>query len=361
MRGVERERQSQVVTVESSSHAADALSPCAESAPTTRHARRESASASAIAGGVNTSVNVKAAPRRAMHRGGKAGRAISAQSMEVKATDVRPSSRDDPSTASAIAAAWRAYKATGESAARDLLIIHYMSGHVRRIAHRMSAQLPKQIDPDDLVQHVYHGLVRLIDRFDPERDVQFETFSSRRLVGAMRDYLRDLDTSGRQSRQRAKRLQEIEGRFIARNGRRPDNDELQCLLGVEDADEFRKYIDDARTPMTVSFASGRNNRGRGGGGGMDGADDADGFGSFRDLRLPPPLMRLEREDLRRWLTEGLARRDRLIVILYYYEQMTMKEIGQTLGCSESRVSQRLDSILECLRARLNRAGAAGLE
>jgi RNA polymerase sigma factor for flagellar operon FliA len=72
-------------------------------------------------------------------------------------------------------------------------------------------------------------------------------------------------------------------------------------------------------------------------------------------------MGLEREDLRKWLTEGLARRDRLIVVLYYYEQITMKEIGRALGCSESRVSQRLDSILDCLRARLTRVGVGALE
>lgn len=356
MRGVERERQSQMVTLDTSVHHTDAFSPCADSAHLDQHARHEPAAAV---------VTLKPAPRRGAQRTSRAPRATSARMLEVQSAEVRslaPShapARGNPSAAAAIAAAWRSYKSTGESAARDLLIIHYMSGHVRRIAHRLSAQLPKQIDPDDLVQHVYHGLVRLIDRFDPERDIQFETFSSRRLVGAMRDYLRDLDTSGRQSRQRAKRLQEVEGRFLASNGRRPDTDELQSLLGVGDADEFRKFIDDARTPMTVSFASGRTSRS--GAGGSDGSEDADGFGSFRDLRLPPPLMRLEREDLRRWLTEGLARRDRLIVILYYYEQMTMKEVGQTLGCSESRVSQRLDSILECLRARLSRVGAGALE
>jgi DNA-directed RNA polymerase specialized sigma24 family protein len=109
----------------------------------------------------------------------------------------------------------------------------------------------------------------------------------------------------------------------------------------------------------VSFTS--SPRGGCAGQGGRGFDDADGFGGFQDGRLIAPPMRLEREDLKRWLTEGLSPRDRLIVILYYYEQMTMKEIGQTLGCSESRVSQRLDSIIKCLRSRLTRVGAGALE
>ena len=274
--------------------------------------------------------------------------------LEIKTAQPTRGSGDDALTKASIAQAWIDYKQNQSPAARDLLIIHYMSGHVRRIAHRLGAQLPKLVDPEDLVQHVYRGLVRLIERFDPTRDIQFETFSSRRLVGAMRDYLRDIDTSGRQSRQRAKRLHEAESRFWAINGRRPDTAELQCLLGVSDEAEFRRFIDDARAPLTVSFASGGPSAPA-----DAGFEDADGFGSFQDDPLPSPLFRIEREDLRRWITEGLSRRDRLIVILYYYEQMTMKEIGQTLGCSESRVSQRLDSILKCLRARLMRTDAAG--
>lgn len=355
MRGAERERESNGCTIDFTApptRERDALSPRAaefalpDPPPDPRRGRVERSLRAAKPS------RLKPAPARL--------RAPPARTLEVKAM---------PGAATvsveAVAQAWRDYKAGGSIAARDLLIIYYMSGHVRRIAHRLGAQLPKQIDPDDLVQHVYRGLVRLIDRFDPERDVQFETFSSRRLVGAMRDYLRDLDTSGRQARQRAKRLREIEGRFWAENGRPPDAGELQSLLELPDDIEFRKFIDDARAPLTVSFTSGGSGSDSSGGGATASAgggwDDADGFAGFSDRRLPPPLMRLEREDLRKWLTEGLARRDRLIVVLYYYEQMTMKEIGQTLGCSESRVSQRLDSILECLRARLTRVGAAALE
>lgn len=353
MHGVERERERSAVSIVSSGFvpAAPSLSPVTTTirAPR-RHGRRDE----------------RVSPRAAAGQSLELKRSPSSTSSRVRPAPVDDHAPQAPHAADAahaddIRRAWLDFKRNGCAASRDLLIIHYMSGHVRRIAHRLSAQLPRQIDPEDLVQHVYRGLVRLMERFDPERDVQFETFSSRRLVGAMRDYLRDLDTSGRQSRQRAKQLAQVESRFHAINGRRPDRDELQDLLGVADDDEFRKFIDDARTPLTVSFASGGSTSSEGASGGGGGWDDADGFAGFSDQRLPPPLMRLEREDLRRWLTEGLARRDRLIVVLYYYEQMTMKEIGRTLGCSESRVSQRLDSIIQCLRARLSRVGAGALE
>jgi RNA polymerase sigma factor FliA len=247
-----------------------------------------------------------------------------------------------------IAEAWREFKATASAAARDLLIIHYMAGHVRKVAHRIAANLPRQVDPDDLSQHVYHVLVRLMDRFDPAQDVQFETFATPRLSGAMRDYLRDLDTAGRQERQRCKKVQATVQRHLAVHGRQPDRAELKSLLGLEDDADLDRWLQDARTPATVSFASS--------GPADEHWNDVDGFGGMADPRQTPPPVGAEREDLKRWITEGLARRDRLIVILYYYEQMTMKEVGRTLGCSESRVSQRLESILQCLRARLTRLG-----
>jgi RNA polymerase sigma factor for flagellar operon FliA len=269
----------------------------------------------------------------------------------------RETDHPEPALANAVNRAWAELKQSGSSAARDMLIIHYMAGHVRRVARRLSANLPRQVDPDDLSQHAYRVLTRLIDRFDPTQEVRFETFSTPRLSGAMRDYLRDLDTAGRQERQRCKKIHDTVQRHVTIHGRKPDAAELKSLLGIDNDQELHRWLEDARTPATVSFASG----GRGGapaGAAEDHFGDVDGFAGFADPRQPPPPSTAERDDLKRWLTTGLPRRDRLIIILYYYEQMTMKEIGQTLGCSESRVSQRLESILQCLRARLTRLNAA---
>ena len=141
-------------------------------------------------------------------------------------------------------------------------------------------------------------------------------------------------------------------RFRKAFGREPEAPEHARLMKLADS-SFRKSQREGRPALVVSF-----NSASGGDGTLGFAEggERDAMASFEDHRRPSPLGRAELADLRRWVSEGFSRRDRLIIVLYYYEQMTMKEIGNTLGCSESRVSQRLDSILQCLRARLQRTG-----
>ena len=271
---------------------------------------------------------------------------------------------------------WREYKKTGSSALRNYLIIHYMGGHVRQIAKRLHAQLPKQVDIEDLIDEAYEGLTEVIDRFDIERHVRFETFSSQRIAGAMRDYLRKINWKPRLEQTRSKLLQgEIES-FHKTHGRGPDTDELKELiinaamkkfrrkhrrqptseeqkqLSLIPEKTFRKILASGRPSSMVSFNGASH-----GGAEERGVNDSDAMAGFEDRRLHTPLTGAERADLKRWITRGFSRRDRMIIVLYYYEQLTMKEIGRTLGCSESRVSQRLDAILGSLRSRLNRLGA----
>jgi RNA polymerase sigma factor for flagellar operon FliA len=189
----------------------------------------------------------------------------------------------------------------------------------------------------------------------------------------MRDYLRRLNWKPRLEQCRGKllhgeidRFQKVHGRgpdtdelrqlirqaavnkFERKNKRRPTPDEQAGLLKLSEK-AFRKILASGRPGTFVSFTSAV---------GGERERDAEAMDGFKDPRLPTPLTRAERSDLKRWITHGFARRDRLIIILYYYEQLTMKEIGRTLGCSESRVSQRLDSIIRSLRSRLNRTGSA---
>ncbi|MEM7230305.1 MAG: sigma-70 family RNA polymerase sigma factor [Planctomycetota bacterium] len=246
---------------------------------------------------------------------------------------------------------WYAYRRTNDARYRDRLVEHYMKTHVRRIAARMSATLPSQVDVDDLTQQGYLGLAESIERYDMERidQVKFETFSSHRIYGAMQDYLRAIDTVPRLTRARAKKMQGLIDQFVTEHGRPPSVDEIRARVDVPEA-QFKRMLDDHHPAVMVPFSSAAAESDE-----PDGESDA--MNGFEDLVSGTPLELLEKEDLQHWITRGLARRDRLIVVLYYYEQMTMKEVGRTVGCSESRVSQRIESIRDCLRSRFVGVGA----
>jgi RNA polymerase sigma factor FliA len=243
---------------------------------------------------------------------------------------------------------WRAYRRTGDESLRDQLIVYYMNTHVRRIAARLHASLPRHVDLEDLVQQGYLGLVDAMKRFNLDRDVKFETFSSQRIYGAIHDYLRRIDPTSRQSRQYFKQIQQAEESFLKRHGRMPSDDELRQELNVDAAD-FKRMIAHRAPSMEVSFNGRQNNE-------MD-SDESDAMSVFEDLRQSTPLRHVEQKALRDWLCRGFDRRDRLIIMLYFYDDLTMKDVGRTLGISESRVSQRLHSIIECLRSQLSFNGA----
>jgi RNA polymerase sigma factor for flagellar operon FliA len=239
---------------------------------------------------------------------------------------------------------WRCYKA-GSVAARNRLVAHYMAGHVRPIALRMRSLLPHHVDLEDLLQQGYLGLIDAMDRFDPERDVRFEVFSRRRIFGEILDYLRELDPLPRLSRIRVKRVEAACERFRVQHGRTPREEELAPLVEDVPRPILRRLLVESGVRATISFSSAQSE-------GSSRDDDADAMDGFADERLPAPHETAAGSDLRRWLTRGLDRRDRLIIILYYYEHLTMGDVGRAIGISESRVSQRLESILACLRARL---------
>ena len=247
---------------------------------------------------------------------------------------------------------WESYKRQPSRDDRDRLIEYYMTHHVRRIAERMHAQLPRQVDVDDLVQQGYLGLVESIERFDPARNVKFETFSGRRISGAIRDWLRSIDDMPRLTRIREKKIASAMERFRKEFGREPGEEELRQRLDMP-VPRFQRIMGSDRPPLMVHFNAARPEG--------DALEDSDGMRSFEDRSNFTPDLKAEHDDLRRWITSGFTRRDRLIIILYYYERMTMKEIGRSLGISESRVSQRLDSIVQCLRSRLCHQRAALLE
>ena len=243
---------------------------------------------------------------------------------------------------------WRLYRRTGGVKARNRLIAHYMRTHVRPIASRVHFGLPKQVDVDDLVQQGYLGLIDAMDRFKIDHGVRFETFSRPRIFGAIQDYLRAIDPVPRLTRTRTKKLQAAHETFCKQHGREPSDDELRPMLDMNDK-AFRRTITERRPAAVIAFSSVQ--------GDANGGEDEDPMAGFADMNQAGPFTTVEKRDLQHWVTRGLDRRDRLIITLYYYEHMTMREIGDVLGISESRVSQRRDSIIGCLRSRMLATGA----
>lgn len=237
---------------------------------------------------------------------------------------------------------WSEYQRTHSTAIRNWLMEHYLH-LVRYKAERLHAKLPNEVDVHDLVQAGNFGLMDAIDDFDPNRGVKFETYSANRIRGAIIDELRHNDWVPRLVRTRAAQIDRAERAFYARNGRRPSEVELASELGADDV-QFEKLRRDGRAVAQVSLERKWFE--------TDSSKDVREVDVIEDGRQVCPFDQTHKHDLRELITKGLSRAERLIVILYYYEEMTMKEIGQTLDLSESRVSQMHSSILARLKAQL---------
>jgi len=237
---------------------------------------------------------------------------------------------------------WREYRRTGSRDLRNRLMEMYLP-LVKYTAERISAKLPDEVDVNDLISAGIFGLLDAIEAFDLDRGVKFETYCAPRIRGAILDELRTMDWVPRLVRSRAHRLETATKALEAELGRLPTDDEIARRLGLSRA-EFEKLVRDA-TAVTLVSLSRRFPDG-------DSSKELSEMDVLEDKRGPDPVSEVQRRDLRDLISRGLTRAERLILTLYYYEEMTMKEIGATLDLSESRVSQMHSSILNRLRARL---------
>jgi RNA polymerase sigma factor for flagellar operon FliA len=243
----------------------------------------------------------------------------------------------------ALLAAWREYKAQGGETLRNRLIEHYLY-LVKYNAERIGAKLPDEVDVDDLMSAGTFGLMDAIDSFDLARNVKFETYCAPRIRGAILDELRNMDWVPRLVRHRATKLAEITRTLEAELGRIPNEDELARRLGLTRM-QFDKLVRDATAVSQVSLARRLSD--------PDGQRDVFEIDVLPDRPGHDPVVETQKHDLQELVTRGLTKAERLIITLYYYEQMTMKQIGQTLDLSESRVSQMHSAILERLKEQLH--------
>ena len=236
--------------------------------------------------------------------------------------------------------------------ARDRLVRYYLDrGLVSRVAKKMARSLPNQVELDELLSAGAFGLLAAMERFEPQRGIKFETFSQPSIRGAMLDYLREIDHLSRGSRAQANRLIEATERLRMKLGRPPAEEEVRRQLDVS-RDKLRRMMSSSQAGANLSIE--RRPRGGHGGGDDTGRPQVDVLAAAADgeARIDAPLRAAMKHDVRDWVVAGLSRRNRLIVLLYYYEDMTMREIGETLSMSESRVSQLRSQIIESLQKRL---------
>ena len=237
---------------------------------------------------------------------------------------------------------WEEYARTHSERLRDFFIKKYLP-LVRYNAERIHARLPDEVDVDDLASAGLFGLMDAIAAYDLSRGVKFETYCAPRIRGAILDELRSMDWVPRLVRQRSAKVENARSALAMELGRAPTDDEIAEKLAV-DKDEYHKIHRDSQAVGMVSIHRKW--------GETDSSKDVREIDVIRDDSQTSPLTEMQRRDLKELVSKGLSRAERLIVILYYYEEMTMKEIGMTLDLSESRVSQMHSSILARLKAQM---------
>jgi RNA polymerase sigma factor for flagellar operon FliA len=215
---------------------------------------------------------------------------------------------------------------------------------VKYNGERIWSRLPEGVELDDLISAGVFGLMDAIDAFDLSRGVKFETYCVPRIRGAILDELRTMDWVPRLVRSKASKLNEATKTLEARLGRQPTDQELAEALGISVA-ELEKMMLDANAVNLISLNKKWYE--------TDSYKDVREIDILEDKKGEDPTRRIQKNDLMRLVTKGLNRNERLIIILYYYEELTMKEIGATLDLSESRVSQMHSAIVQRLQSQLS--------
>jgi RNA polymerase sigma factor for flagellar operon FliA len=244
---------------------------------------------------------------------------------------------------------WLEFRRTGDQKIRDRLILTY-APLVKYVAGRLGSGLPAHVDEGDLVSYGLLGLIGAIERYDPARDVKFETYAMARIKGQIIDELRSMDWVPRSVRARARHIERAIGELEARLGRAPTDEEIAKKLGITEEELEESLGEIARSSIaaldelwTVSSSGG-------------GGDQVALIDTIEDERAPDPQGTLSVTEQKEALADAIARlpeREKLVVTLYYYEELTLREIGEVLGVTESRVSQLHTKAILRLKARLS--------
>jgi RNA polymerase sigma factor for flagellar operon FliA len=234
---------------------------------------------------------------------------------------------------------WNLFKRNPTDQLRNRLVERYMP-LVRNQAERFWAKLPEGVELDDLISAGTFGLMDAISAYDLSRGIRFEAFCPTRIHGAMVDELRSMDWVPRPVRFKATRLNDAYKTLESRLSRKPNDQDIADYLGISAEELHQLYAETHRVTISSLDKTWSEN---------DGSRDIRESDIIADRRSEDPTERLAKIDLIRTFTKGLSKTERMIVILYYYEEMTMREIGAALEISESRVSQMHSAVVERIK------------
>lgn len=234
---------------------------------------------------------------------------------------------------------WDEYAANPTPALREKLIIEY-SPLVKIVAGKMSMYLGNNVEYDDLVSYGIFGLIDAIDKFDVHKDVKFETYASLRIKGAILDQIRKMDWIPRTIRQRQRALDTATKEIWQRTGRQPTDEELAEELGMTE-DEYYSFISALKITNLVSLNEF-----------MEAGGNEPAMDTKKNSYFEQPEEKVSREELSAKLNDALGvltDREKKVILLYYYEDLTLKEISEVMDVSESRVSQLHTKALKKMR------------
>jgi RNA polymerase sigma factor FliA len=241
---------------------------------------------------------------------------------------------------------WRRYKNSGDERARERLVVAY-SPLVKYVAGRMGSGLPAHVEEADLISYGLSGLISAIERFDLSREIKFETYAITRIRGAIIDELRTLDWVPRSVRARAREFERVNMKLEARLQRAPTDEEMATELGIT-AEDFQDALLQISNSTIVALDELWNVSDSSG-------DQVSLLDTLPDRGAPDPQIVVDESELRDRIANAIAalpEREKLVVALYYYENLTLREIGEVLGVTESRVSQLHTKAVLRLRSKL---------
>jgi RNA polymerase sigma factor for flagellar operon FliA len=271
------------------------------------------------------------------------GRTPERENATLEPDDVKP---DPAAVDAAIAELWREFKATGATPLRERLILHY-SPLVKYVAGRVGVGLPPNIEQADLVSYGIFGLIDAINKFDLERAIKFETYAISRIKGAIIDELRAIDWIPRSVRYKAREVEKAYAALEGRLHRSPSEAEVADELGIR-LDELHAIFSQVSFVNVIALDELLNVGGERG-------DKLSLVDTLEDTKAEDPVAAFETEETKYLLARAintLPEREKIVVTLYYYEGLTLAEIGQVLGVTESRICQMHTKAVLQLRGKL---------